>query len=113
MDTNLNATLYDLYQNSVRKFANRKAFSFYNKPGFTYQSFDILVRKIQQIMDDSGIEPQDKVAILNPNGPHWAATYFAITTSARVAVPLLVDYSEYEINLLLEHSETKAIFVTR
>lgn len=112
MDTNLNKTLYELYNYSVTHFAARKACSFYNKLGYSYQSFDILVHKIQTILNESGIEVQDKVAILNPNGPHWAATYFAVTTSARVAVPLLVDYSEYEINLLLEHSETKALFVT-
>ena len=113
MNTYSNHTLLELFSKSVFKYGDNQAFTYYNQYGYSYTATQDKVLEISNLLSSSGIGIQDKVVILNPNGPHWAITYFAVTTSARVAVPLLIDYSEYEINALIQHSDSKALFVTR
>jgi len=45
--------------------------------------------------------------------PNWAVSYFAITTSSRVVVPILPDFSSFEIVNVLEHSDSKALIVSK
>ena len=113
MNFSSNSTLLELFSRSVHNYGENQAFAYYNQYGYNYLETQDKVLEISNLLSCSGIEVQDKVAILNPNGPNWAITYFAITTSARVAVPLLIDYSDYEINALIQHSDSKALFVTR
>jgi long-chain acyl-CoA synthetase len=52
------------------------------------------------------------VAILSANMPNWAITYFGITFMGAVVVPILPNFSPIEIANILEHSESKAVFVS-
>jgi len=52
------------------------------------------------------------VAILSSNMPNWGIAYFAITFMGAVAVPLLPDFSASEIENIIKHSETSAIFIS-
>ena len=44
--------------------------------------------------------------------PNWGITYFAITTIGAIAVPILPDFSVTEITNIIEHSESKVLFVS-
>ncbi|MFO8054905.1 MAG: AMP-binding protein [Bacteroidales bacterium] len=74
------------------------------------------VKRIDSIiyfLEQHGIQPGDKVAILSANMPNWSLVYFAITSMGAVAIPLLPDFSDYELENILTHSEAKAIFVSK
>ena len=45
--------------------------------------------------------------------PNWPVSYFAITTSSRIAVPILPDFTAFEIVNILEHSGCKALIVSK
>ncbi len=106
-------TLCELYEYSVHHYANKQVSSTFKGEGMSYGAFARKVEKLTSIMSLSGLEKGDKVAILSQNLPHWAVVYFAVTTTGRVAVPLLTDFSECEIEIILQHSEAKAIFVSK
>jgi long-chain acyl-CoA synthetase len=63
-------------------------------------------------MSENGIKKGDRVALLSQNMPHWGVAYLAITGMGAVVVPILVDFSEVELNKILAHSESKAILVS-
>lgn len=63
-------------------------------------------------MLDAGVGAGDKVAILSSSMPNWGVSYFAVTTAGMVAVPILPDFTSSELDLIIEHSEAKAILVS-
>ncbi len=69
------------------------------------------VRRIAQVLKDLGCQPGDRVAILSKNCAHWIMADLAIFLSGCVSVPLYPNQSADTLRYVLEHSETKAIFV--
>jgi len=112
VSTQKTPTLHCLYAHSISNFADKKAYSTTKGASLTFKEFDCCVQKITEILNDSGLEKGDKVAILGNNMPNWSASYFATTTSGRVAVPVLIDFTAFEIVNILEHSDTKALIVS-
>lgn len=106
-------TLPALFDNSISKYSNNNALSFVNNKPLTYKDFDIEVTAIKQKLQKFGIKKGDKVAILSRNMPNWGIAFFAITSLGAIAVPLLPDFHDNEIETILDHSETKAIFVSK
>jgi len=44
--------------------------------------------------------------------PNWGISYFAVTSAGMVAVPILPDFSGEELDMIIEHSEAKALLVS-
>jgi len=105
-------SLADLYSNSIAGFSDRPAFTLNKKYQLSYKEFGNEVDKLVDIFNKSGLNAGDKIAILGSNMPNWAVSYFAITTSSRVVVPVLPDFTSFEIVNILEHSEAKALIVS-
>ena len=81
--------------------------------GYTYERLkkksDALSKKLTQY----GIGAGDKVAILSQSMPNWSVAFFSLTPFGRIAIPILPDSSENEVTNILQHSESKAIFVSQ
>ncbi len=102
-----------LLKRSVDLFTDRPALAYVADTPITYHDFYERVLAVVAMLEKLGIKPGDKVAILSANMPNWGVTYFAITWMGAVVVPLLPDFSEQEIKNVFEHSEAKAMFVSR
>ena len=105
-------TLYDLVRNSTERFASRIAFSMYDGDELTYAEVGRRIGRVQEILTESGLGPGDKVALLSSNMPNWGVCYFAVTSAGMVAVPILPDFSGEELDMIIEHSEAKALLVS-
>lgn len=106
------STLRDIYSASVKNYGERMAFSLHNKENITYKEVSSRVAILIDILNKAGIEPGQKVALLGNNMPNWAVSYFAITVSGRVVVPVLPDFTAFEIINVLDHSDASAIIVS-
>ena len=104
-------TLYEVLQSSLKKFSTRTAFSLWRGAGVTYSEVGERVKQIQEMLVDADIHPGDRVAILSSSVPNWGVAYFAITSAGYVVVPIMPDFTSEDINRIVEHSETKALFV--
>ena len=80
---------------------------------YTFSQFRDKADQLSGLLGTFGLNPADKVAILSENMPNWAVAFFSITAHGRIAVPMLPDLSANEVENILVHSETKAIFVSR
>ena len=105
-------TLYGLVRNSVEKFASRIAYSMFDGEDVTYAEVGRRIVRVQEILTTSGLRPGDKVALLSSNMPNWGVCYFAITSAGMIAVPILPDFSGEELDMIIEHSEAKALLVS-
>ena len=105
-------TLYEVLQNSLEKFSARTAFSLWRGADVTYSEVGQRVKEIQDMLVDADIHPGDRVAILSSSVPNWGVAYFAITTAGYVVVPIMPDFTSEDIDRIVEHSDTKALFVS-
>ena len=105
-------SLTDIYAKSLVDYKDRKAFSTIKKEKLTYGQFGERVEFLTEVFNKHGIGKGEKIAILGNNMPNWAVSYFAATTSCRVAVPILPDFTAFEIANVIEHSEANAIIVS-
>ena len=64
------------------------------------------------LLEKNGICQGDKVALLSTNMPNWGIAYFSITFMGAVVVPILPDFSVTEVANVLEHSDSKALFIS-
>ncbi len=105
-------TLYEVVKHSVEKFSQRIAFTMIDTEDVTYKEVGERIDKVQNMLLDAGVGAGDKVAILSSSMPNWGVSYFAVTTAGMIAVPILPDFTSEELDLILEHSEAKAILVS-
>ncbi len=105
-------TLLELFNNSVELYSSKIAFSTDGKESLSYQEVSKRRAIIEDIFKKNGINTSDKVAILGGNMPNWAVSYLSVTSLNRVAVPILPDFTAFEIVNILEHSESKALIVS-
>lgn len=105
-------TLPAIITETVRKFPANSALTFVNETPMTYAKLGDKINSIICLLEQIGIKPKDKVAILSTSMPNWGASYFAIASMGAIIVPILPDFHANEVENVLKHSESKAIFVS-
>ena len=109
-----NTTLKRVYEYSTTKYARRNANQFVDgTQAYTYESFRHACDQLSQRMSRFGISAGDKVAILSQSMPNWTLAFFATTAFGRISIPILPDSSENEVTNILNHSESKVIFISQ
>jgi long-chain acyl-CoA synthetase len=113
MDKNdFRLTFPGMFNETLRKFGERNAYAFAGEEPKTYETVNREILALMSFLEKMGICPGDKVAILSLNMPNWAVAYFSITFMGAVVVPILPDFSNTEVANVLEHSGSKAIFIS-
>jgi len=90
----------------------KNAYAFVGENPKTYEEVDREIRAVMAFLERNGISRGDKVAILSANMPNWGIAFFSITFMGAVVVPVLPDFSSTEVRNVLDHSESKAIFIS-
>lgn len=111
-ENNRRLTFPALFADTLIRFANCNAYSFVGEQPRTYSESFSEIRALMSLLEKLEIKPGDRVAILSTNMPNWSSAFFSITFMGAVAVPILPDFSGDEVANILDHSETKAIFVS-
>jgi|APTNR8051073442_1049403.scaffolds.fasta_scaffold00001_677 long-chain acyl-CoA synthetase len=78
---------------------------------WTYQQAGEEIRKIASGLLALNLPPRSNIAILSKNCAHWIMADLAIFMAGHVSVPLYANSSAASIKQILEHSESKAIFI--
>ncbi|MEI6436137.1 MAG: AMP-binding protein [Bacteroidota bacterium] len=112
MQENTRLTFPAFFSATLSKYSDRNALAFVGQKPITYSETDQRIKAVIAFLENLGVLPGDKVAILATNQPNWAISYFAVTFMGAVVVPLLPEFLATEISSLLEHSETKVIFAS-
>ena len=81
--------------------------------GITLQ-YHAVARKIEKLhimFENSGVQRGDKIALCGRNSAHWAVAFLATLTYGAVAVPILHEFTPEQIHNIVNHSESKILFV--
>lgn len=69
------------------------------------------VRKMAAYLKSLNYEPGSKIALISKNCAHWMITDLAVQMAGHVFVPLYPNLNAETVKLVLDHSETKLLFV--
>jgi len=69
------------------------------------------IRKMAGYLQSLDLAPKSKIAILSKNCAHWIMSDLAIMMAGHVSVPLYPNLKAESIKQILDHSETKLVFV--
>jgi long-chain acyl-CoA synthetase len=105
-------TLQSIIEYSIRNFANLPSVSFVNGSPITYAEFGAKMEEVSAILFSLGLQKGDKVALLSHNMPNWVIAYFSVVSNGMIVVPILPDFTREEIDNVMVHSESKALFVS-
>ncbi len=81
--------------------------------GVTLQFHDVArkIEKIHILFENSNVKKGDKIAICGRNSAHWAVAFLATLTYGAVAVPILHEFNGEQIQNIVNHSESKLLFI--
>ncbi len=105
-------TFPELMSESFKNYPDNIALSFVDEKPLTYKDLKNNVNALINFLEKLDVKKDDKVAILSTNMPNWGVCYLAVTFMGAIAVPLLPDFHSEEIKNILEHSESKVLFVS-
>ncbi len=78
---------------------------------YTYESAGIEIRKIASALKSYKLADRSHIALLSKNCPHWVMADLAIMMAGHVSIPIYPTLNATTIELLLDHSESKAIII--
>jgi long-chain acyl-CoA synthetase len=69
------------------------------------------IRKVAAALKEHGLPPRSSIAILSKNCAHWIMADLAIWMAGHISVPLYPTLSASTIRQILEHSDSKILFI--
>ncbi len=98
-------------EESIRKNWEIEALSNYREKGYTYREIAAMILKHHIAFEAYGIEEGDKVALIGKNSANWCVNYLATVTYGAVTVPILPDFKSEDLTNIINHSDSKLLFV--
>ncbi len=98
-------------ENSIRENWELTALSDFKGVSYSYKDIARKIEKMHILMEAAGVKKGDKIAICGRNSSHWAVAFFATLTYGAVVVPILHEFKPDNIHHIVNHSESKLLFV--
>ncbi len=98
-------------QESIQQNWDLDALSDYGAQTFRYKDVARIIEKLHIILEASGVQHGDKVAICGRNTARWGIAFLATLTYGAVAVPILHEFHPEQIHDIVNHSDAKLLFV--
>ncbi len=106
-------TLSCFFLQMLEQYGSNPAVAFVGEEPITYQELGKRVLALRDFLKERGIRKGDKVILLGENSINWIIAFFGVTTIGAVAVPVLSEFPEADINHIILHSGAIAAFVDR
>ena len=97
-------------EESVKTNWELPALGNYKGETFTFGAVATQIARLHLFMENAGIKKGDKVAICAKNTASWGMSFLAGNTYGVVMVPILADFHPDNVNSLVDHSESVALF---
>ena len=105
--------LIKIYEHSFHKNWSLEAVTDYGTSNtLTYAKLAENIAKLHLLFKQVGIQEGDKVAVMGKNNANWVTTFLATITYGAVIVPILQDFKANDAIHIVNHSESKLLFIT-
>ncbi|MCX7024584.1 MAG: AMP-binding protein [Spirochaetes bacterium] len=106
-------TIRDILLQSSAEFAELPVLAWAEGRSYTYAELKAKAAAAAVLLKTLGLQAGDRAAILSENRPEWGMAYFGTAAAGFIVVPIMVDFGAAQIANILEHSGTKAVFVSK
>lgn len=105
--------LIKIYENSFRKNWDLDAVTDYGTTvTLTYGKLAEHIACLHVLFERVGVKEGDRIAVMGKNNSNWVTTYLATITYGAVIVPILQDFKANDAIHIINHSESKLLFIT-
>ena len=101
----------DLIANSLRKNWDLDALTDYKGVTLQYKDVARKIEKLHILFENAGVVKGDKIALCGRNSANWATAFLAVLSYGAVAVPILHEFKAQQVHDIVNHSESKILFV--
>lgn len=102
----------DFVKTTLSNHGRLNAFSDYKGDTITFDQVGERIVGLHQLFRELGINKGDKVALIGRNMTSWAVIYLGTISFGAVIVPILPDFNSSDIHHIVNHSESKLLFVS-
>jgi acyl-CoA synthetase (AMP-forming)/AMP-acid ligase II len=102
--------LLDLLDMRVQRNPEAVAITSPGRPSLTYHKLFAHLTDMKAVLQAKGVGPQDRVALVLPNGPEMAVAFLTVASTA-TAAPLNPAYRANEFEFYLEDLKAKALVI--
>lgn len=103
-------SLYEFFKQSVDKYPNHTAITFFNKT-FTYEQLNQIIQIVAANLKNAGIQKGDRIGIMLPNCPQYVISYYAALLCGAIVVQVNPMYKANELLHVLNDSGSKILIV--
>lgn len=108
----LDVNLIKIYEKSFRDNRELPALTdYFKKETYSYYEMAKEIAKLHMLFEKAKIKQGDKIALLGRANPRWCISYLATITYGAVVVPILQDFNHNDIIHIINHSESRLLFV--
>lgn len=100
-----------LIEESIKKNWDLDALTDYKGATLQYKDVARKIEKLHILLEESGVQQGDKVAICGRNSSHWGVTFLSILSYGAVVVPILHEFKPDNVHDIVNHSGAKLLFV--
>jgi len=105
--------LIKMYEQSFRDNWDLPALSDYGTGTlFTFGEMTDEIARLHILFEYYNIEKGDKIALTGKDCARWGIAYMSVITYGAVVVPILQDFNPNDIQHIINHSESKFLFVS-
>lgn len=101
----------EIIEKAIIKYWDLDALTDYKGQTLQYQDVARKIEKLHILFENSGVQKGDKISLCGRNSANWAVAFLATLTYGAVAVPILNEFMPEQIHNIVNHSESKLLFV--
>lgn len=110
-DKKIRESIVTLVENSIKKNWEELALTDFHGVSFQYRDVGRKIAKLHILFEKAGVKPGDKIAFCGKNCAQWTIAFLATLTYGAVAVPILHEFKPDNVHNLVNHSESRLLFV--
>ncbi len=113
MPFNLKAnTIYEFHKEAVKKYENRPFLYFVGDDPITYGEYGSRVDDLTGLLCSLELKKADRIVILGQASPNWAIAFMAVMSAGYVAVPVMEDFPDADIDHIIDDSDSAAAILS-
>ncbi|MBQ0048671.1 MAG: AMP-binding protein [Bacteroidales bacterium] len=105
-------SLNQMIAESIQKHWDMQSMSDYGDYTYQYKDVARVIEKMHILFETTGIKKGDRIALCGRNSARWGAAFFSVLSYGAVCVPILNEFHPQQIQDIVNHSETRLLFVT-
>ena len=100
-------------ETSMKSLWEKPALCNYRGETITNRELAAYIVKFGMMFEAAGVKPGDKIAVCAKNTARWAVSFLASNAYRAVTVTILSDFHPDSVSHLVNHSESRVLFVDR